>query len=82
MKSFLDIHKTETEDLRQIIDNARAMKEARDGRPRGMADDDTPLDGSSPWARGTLRSFFHVIKMIRFIPVGTGNTLNGYYCFI
>ena len=45
MTSFLDIHKTSPEDLRGMIDAARAMKEARAGRPRGALDDDQPLAG-------------------------------------
>jgi ornithine carbamoyltransferase len=45
MNHFLDIHKTETDDLREMIDNARAMKDARKGRPRGTPDDQKPLDG-------------------------------------
>jgi len=45
MTSFLDIHTTGRSDLRQIIDNARAMKDARHGRPRGTPDDDQPLKG-------------------------------------
>lgn len=35
MPSFLDIHTTPRDELRAIIDNARAMKEARNGCPRG-----------------------------------------------
>ncbi len=45
MQHFLDIHKTSTSDLRAIIDDARAVKEARAGRPKGMADDEQPLSG-------------------------------------
>lgn len=45
MKHFLDIHKTDTKDLRTIIDQAQAMKTARAGRPKGMVDDDQPLAG-------------------------------------
>ena len=45
MTHFLDIHTTEAADLRAMIDTARAMKEARAGRPKGMPDDDRPLDG-------------------------------------
>ena len=45
MNHFLDIHKTETADLRQMIDNARVMKDARAGRPRGTPDDEQPLAG-------------------------------------
>ncbi|NHQ74377.1 ornithine carbamoyltransferase [Roseovarius gahaiensis] len=45
MNHFLDIHKTAPADLRSMIDTANAMKQARNGRPRGAADDDTPLAG-------------------------------------
>lgn len=45
MRHFLDIHKTGQSDLRQIIDDARTMKAARAGRPKGMRDDDLPLEG-------------------------------------
>ncbi|MGB7263090.1 MAG: ornithine carbamoyltransferase [Albidovulum sp.] len=45
MNHFLDIHKTAPSDLRKMIDQARAMKDARDGQPKGMLDADTPLSG-------------------------------------
>ncbi|MDO6728839.1 ornithine carbamoyltransferase [Marinovum sp. 2_MG-2023] len=45
MKHFLDIHKTDADELRSIITNARAMKDARQGRPCGAADDTQPLAG-------------------------------------
>ena len=45
MNHFLDIHKTDATDLRNIIDNAAAMKQARNGRPKGAPDDDQPLAG-------------------------------------
>ncbi len=45
MNHFLDIHKTEAADLRAMIEQARAMKEARAGRSRGAADDEQPLAG-------------------------------------
>ena len=45
MTHFLDIHKTSPEDLRGMIDAARAMKDARNGRPRGALDDAQPLAG-------------------------------------
>ncbi len=45
MTHFLDIHKTEAGALRQMIDQARAMKEARKGRPKGAPDDVQPLAG-------------------------------------
>src|SRR5690606_14560647 len=43
MPSFLDIHTTPRDELRAIIDNARAMKEARNGCPRGTPDAEQPL---------------------------------------
>ena len=45
MNHFLDIHTTDPEDLRGIIDNAITIKNARAGRPRGAPDDDQPLAG-------------------------------------
>ncbi|MBC6442471.1 MAG: ornithine carbamoyltransferase [Rhodobacteraceae bacterium] len=45
MTHFLDIHKTPKDDLRRILDQALAMKNARTGRPKGAADDDRPLAG-------------------------------------
>jgi ornithine carbamoyltransferase len=45
MKHFLDIHTTDAAALRSILAGAQAMKDARAGRPRGMADDDQPLSG-------------------------------------
>ena len=45
MTHFLDIHTTSQTDLRQIIDNAQSMKQARAGRPKGTPDDDAPLAG-------------------------------------
>ncbi len=45
MKHFLDIHTTAPADLRAMIDQARAMKDARMSRPKGAADDDQPLAG-------------------------------------
>ncbi|MFU8835032.1 ornithine carbamoyltransferase [Roseovarius autotrophicus] len=45
MTHFLDIHKTSAADLRTIIDSARAMKDARQGHPRGAPDDEQPLAG-------------------------------------
>nr|WP_207186967.1 ornithine carbamoyltransferase [Rhodovulum imhoffii] len=41
----MDIHTTPPADLRAIIDQARTMKEARAGRPRGTPDDTLPLAG-------------------------------------
>ncbi|PKP83872.1 MAG: ornithine carbamoyltransferase [Alphaproteobacteria bacterium HGW-Alphaproteobacteria-2] len=45
MRHFLDIHKTDRADLRGMLDSARAMKMARDGRPHGAPDDAQPLAG-------------------------------------
>ncbi|WP_415404152.1 ornithine carbamoyltransferase [Tateyamaria sp. SN3-11] len=45
MTHFLDIHTTSQTDLRQIIDDAQSMKQARAGRPKGTPDDDAPLAG-------------------------------------
>ncbi len=45
MNHFLDIHTTSAADLRVMIDSAHAMKSARNGRPKGTADDDRPLGG-------------------------------------
>ncbi len=43
MNSFLDIHTTDKADLRGMIELARQMKDARNGRPKGAPDDDLPL---------------------------------------
>ncbi len=43
MKHFLDIHKTDAGELRAMIDQAAAMKQARQGRPKAAPDDDRPL---------------------------------------
>ena len=45
MNHFLDIHKADATDLRAMIDSARAMKTARNGRPKGTPDDSQPLAG-------------------------------------
>ncbi|WP_122073986.1 ornithine carbamoyltransferase [Pseudophaeobacter sp. EL27] len=45
MNHFLDIHTTDPKDLHGIIDQAKLMKQARQGRPKGMADDEQPLAG-------------------------------------
>ena len=45
MNHFLDIHTTSGADLHTIIDQAKVMKQARQGRPKGMADDEQPLAG-------------------------------------
>ena len=43
MNDFLDIHKTDAAALRGMIDQAREMKEARKGLPKGAPDADQPL---------------------------------------
>ena len=43
MNHFLDIHKTDAGDLRGMIDQARVMKDARKGLPKGTPDADQPL---------------------------------------
>ena len=45
MTHFLDINKTDASALRDIIDSAISMKQARAGAPKGTADADQPLDG-------------------------------------
>ena len=45
MTHFLDLDTTSADDLRAIVENARAMKDARDGRPKGTPDDDQALRG-------------------------------------
>ncbi len=45
MKHFLDIHTTDPADLRAMIENGKAMKTARAGRPKGTPDDEQPLAG-------------------------------------
>ena len=45
MNHFLDIHKTDTDALQTMIDSARAMKQARQGRARAALDDTQPLAG-------------------------------------
>ncbi|MGR3614592.1 MAG: ornithine carbamoyltransferase [Paracoccaceae bacterium] len=45
MNHFLDIHKTDAGALHGIIDQAKSMKEARQGRTRAALDDDQPLAG-------------------------------------
>lgn len=45
MKHFLDINATDPAELRGMIDHAKAMKEARNGYPRGAADPDASLAG-------------------------------------
>ncbi len=43
MNHFLDIHTTDADDLRGMIDQARDMKEARKGLPKGTPDAEQPL---------------------------------------
>lgn len=43
MNNFLDIHKTDAADLRQMISQARDMKIARKGLPKGTPDTGQPL---------------------------------------
>ncbi|MCI2400384.1 ornithine carbamoyltransferase [Aliiroseovarius subalbicans] len=43
MNHFLDINKTDPADLRGMIDQARVMKDARKGLPKGTKDADQPL---------------------------------------
>ncbi len=45
MNHFLDIHLTDPAALRTMIDQASAMKNARNGRGRAAPDDSTPLAG-------------------------------------
>ncbi|MEO1639701.1 MAG: ornithine carbamoyltransferase [Pseudomonadota bacterium] len=45
MTHFLDIHTTPADELRGIIDNARAMKTDRAGKPKGTPDAEQPLAG-------------------------------------
>ena len=45
MTHFLDIHTTPTADLHSIIKDARTIKDARAGQPKGMLDADQPLAG-------------------------------------
>ena len=45
MRHFLDLHTTPAEALRGILDAARGMKDARDGRPKAEQDLERPLEG-------------------------------------
>ena len=45
MNHFLDIHQTAPTNLRFMIDQARRMKDARDGKPKGAPDETQPLAG-------------------------------------
>jgi ornithine carbamoyltransferase len=45
MPHFLDIHRTDPDDLRAMLTSAGAMKAARAGRPKGAPDEALPLQG-------------------------------------
>ncbi len=45
MRHFLDLESTGADALRLILDEAKRRKQARAGKPKGMADDDAPLAG-------------------------------------
>jgi ornithine carbamoyltransferase len=45
MSHFLDISTTSEAELRAMINQARAMKDARHGKPKGTPDDEQPLAG-------------------------------------
>ena len=45
MRHFLDLHTTDADALRAILDQAVAMKTARAGWPKGRPDAERPLDG-------------------------------------
>ena len=42
VRHFLDIHRLDSADLRDILDDAHARKKARKGWPKGRADADAP----------------------------------------
>ena len=44
-RHFLDLDQVPAETLKGILADARAVKDARAGRPKGMRDDDLPLKG-------------------------------------
>jgi len=44
-RHFLDLSDHDSDTLRAIIEDAKARKALRKGRPKGMADDDQPLTG-------------------------------------
>jgi ornithine carbamoyltransferase len=44
-KHFLDLDDFDADMLRKLVDNARRMKDARKGRPKGELDDEAPLKG-------------------------------------
>ena len=46
MRHFIDLDKTAADDLSGIVAQARAMKAARAGRPKGTPDDALPLAGA------------------------------------
>ena len=56
--------------------------------PRGHGEHRHPeieqriIDGSSPWARGTLVNDAVINIINRFIPVGTGNTIKSIIFYI
>ncbi|SLN50211.1 Ornithine carbamoyltransferase [Pseudoruegeria aquimaris] len=45
MNHFLDINTTSPEDLKAMIASAKAMKNARNGAPKGVPDAERPLEG-------------------------------------
>ena len=45
MRHFLDIHKTDSRSLRDILEHAKSMKSLRTGRSKGASDDTQPLAG-------------------------------------
>ena len=45
MNHFLELSLTPADDLRDILGRAAKMKAARNGRPKGMPDDELPLSG-------------------------------------
>ena len=45
MNHFLDIHQTAPTNLRFMIDQAKSMKDAREGKPKGALDETQPLAG-------------------------------------
>lgn len=44
-RHFIDLDQIDAATLRSLVDEARARKAARAGKPRGVADADRPLDG-------------------------------------
>jgi len=45
IRHFLDIDEFDSDTLRLLIEDAKRMKQARIGRPKGAPDDDAPLNG-------------------------------------